>query len=76
VKAGALVTISRDYHEAGRESALIAARVMRGENRIDSVLPMSKNRTIVNRRRAGAQGDDTAWRSSNAPISDRPAMTV
>jgi ABC-type uncharacterized transport system substrate-binding protein len=48
-RAGAMVVLARDYGEAGRESGLIAARVMRGEN--PASIPfqrVQKTKLIVN----------------------------
>ena len=44
-----VLTLARDYYDSGREAALMAARVMRGENpsRIP-LLGISKTKTIVN----------------------------
>ncbi len=53
VKEGAAVALARDYYEAGRETALIAARIMSGESpaRIP-MAPPSKTTTLVNPKRA------------------------
>jgi ABC-type uncharacterized transport system substrate-binding protein len=48
-RAGSLVVLARDYGEAGRESGLIAARVMRGEN--PAAIPfqrVQKTKLVVN----------------------------
>lgn len=48
-RGGAVVTLSRDYRDAGRQSAALAVRVMRGER--PAVLPfqaVSRTRLIVN----------------------------
>jgi ABC-type uncharacterized transport system substrate-binding protein len=46
---GSVITLARDYHDAGREAALIAARVMRGENPgAISFKPYTKTKIIVN----------------------------
>ena len=48
-RAGAAVTVARDYHDAGVDAALLAARVLRGASIAD--LPFetySKNRIILN----------------------------
>jgi len=48
-KQGAVVALTRDYFDMGRDSGLIAARVMRGED--PSQIPLhasTKNRLIVN----------------------------
>ncbi len=49
VRAGAVVALARDYHDAGREAALMAARIMRGESpaRIP-FQPLTRTRLIVN----------------------------
>jgi putative ABC transport system substrate-binding protein len=49
IKAGAIGGLTRDYHENGRQSGLIAARVMRGER--PGGIPfagVSKTKLIVN----------------------------
>jgi putative ABC transport system substrate-binding protein len=46
---GAIVTLSRDYRDAGRQSAALAVRVMKGEK--PATLPfqaVSRTRLIVN----------------------------
>jgi ABC-type uncharacterized transport system substrate-binding protein len=49
VRSGALLALSRDYFECGRESALIAARVMRGADPAKMpFVPLGKTRLIVN----------------------------
>ncbi len=48
-KAGAMVSLARDYYDNGREAGLVAARVMRGEN--PSKIPfrsVGKTRLIIN----------------------------
>lgn len=52
-RLGALLVLSRDYYDAGREAALVAARVMRGEN--PAKIPFStvkKVRMSINLRQA------------------------
>jgi ABC-type uncharacterized transport system substrate-binding protein len=56
-RSGAVVTLSRDYFDNGREGGLLAARVMRGENAAQ--LPfrsVSKLKLIVNLEAARAVG--------------------
>jgi ABC-type uncharacterized transport system substrate-binding protein len=48
-RGGAVLAMARDYHDAGRQSASLAVRVMRGER--PAVIPfqtVSKTRLIVN----------------------------
>ena len=53
VKQGASLALSRDYHDAGRETALKAARILRGESPAKIPLsPPSKTRKLVNRKNA------------------------
>jgi ABC-type uncharacterized transport system substrate-binding protein len=54
---GSVMILARDYHDAGREAALIAARVMRGENpgRIP-FKPYTRTKIIVNLDAARAAG--------------------
>jgi ABC-type uncharacterized transport system substrate-binding protein len=56
-KQGASVVLSSDYHDNGRESALVAARVMRGEN--PATIPfqvVTRKRLIINKTAARAAG--------------------
>ena len=54
---GSVITLARDYHDAGREAALIAARVMRGENPGKIPFkPYTRTKMIVNMDAAGAAG--------------------
>jgi ABC-type uncharacterized transport system substrate-binding protein len=54
---GAAVVLSNDHFDGGRESALIAARVMRGESPASFPYQgIAKTRLLVNRRAAGAVG--------------------
>jgi ABC-type uncharacterized transport system substrate-binding protein len=49
IRAGALVSLSRDYYDSGREAGHMAVRVMRGEN--PATMPFvgySKTKLIVN----------------------------
>jgi len=47
--AGAVVTVARDYHDAGRQSAALAVRVMRGERPATLAFQnVSRTRLIVN----------------------------
>jgi ABC-type uncharacterized transport system substrate-binding protein len=56
-KTGASVVLSRDYMDVGRESGLVAARVMRGENPANIPFkPSEKTRLIVNLEAARASG--------------------
>ncbi len=46
---GAVAVVARDYYDGGRETAQLAARVMRGESPASIPLqPLAKTRTIVN----------------------------
>lgn len=48
-RGGAMVAVARDYHDGGRESALMAARVMRGAPTATMPFQMlKKSRLIVN----------------------------
>jgi putative ABC transport system substrate-binding protein len=52
-KHGAVLVLARDYFDAGREGALVAARVMRGES--PAAIPFTNLKTvrlIVNLRQA------------------------
>ncbi len=50
---GAVLTLARDYYEAGHEAGLLAARVMRGQNPADIPFRnLQKTRLIVNLRQA------------------------
>ena len=54
---GAVVVLTRDYHDMGLDSGQIAARVLNGEK--PSVIPLkqtTKNRLLVNRKAADAVG--------------------
>ncbi len=54
---GAVVVLTRDYHDMGHDSGLIAARVMRGEK--PAAIPLhqsTKNRLLINREAATAAG--------------------
>jgi ABC-type uncharacterized transport system substrate-binding protein len=54
---GAAAVVARDYYDAGRETALVAARVVRGEKPAAIPLaPFEKNRLIVNLPAARACG--------------------
>ena len=56
-KTGAAIVLSRDYTDVGRESGLVAARVMRGENPANIPFkPSEKTRLIVNLDTARATG--------------------
>ena len=57
IVAGAVGGLTRDYHENGRASGLIAARVMRGEN--PATIPfqgVSKTKLVLNQAAAGRLG--------------------
>ena len=54
---GAAVVVARDYYDGGRESGLLAARVMRGED--PATIPFQPTRTtrvVVNLKAAGVSG--------------------
>ncbi|HEY2774999.1 MAG TPA: ABC transporter substrate-binding protein [Candidatus Binatia bacterium] len=54
---GAQVTVARDYYEGGREAALMAARIMRGESPANIPLePLRQVRLLVNEDAARAIG--------------------
>lgn len=54
---GAVVVLTRDYHDMGHDSGQIAARVMRGEKPSSIPLHQSrKNKLLVNREAANAVG--------------------
>ncbi len=54
-RGGAAVVLGRDYYDAGRAAALIAARVMQGENPASIPFqPFTKTRIIINRKAARA----------------------
>ncbi len=54
---GAVVVLARDYHDAGRASAALAARVMRGEDPAKiPFVPFTKTKLYVNLRAARALG--------------------
>jgi len=54
---GAAVVVARDYYDGGRDSALIAARVMRGEDPATIPFqPIRTTRVIVNLRAAAVSG--------------------
>lgn len=56
-REGAMVVLARDYHDAGREAALVAARIMRGENPAKIPFqPYNKTKLIVNLDTARALG--------------------
>ena len=56
-KEGAMVVLARDYHDAGRESGMLAARVMRGENPVRIPFQsFTKTKLIVNPQAARAVG--------------------
>ena len=54
---GAAVVVARDYYDGGRESGLLAARVMRGEDPASIPFqPIRTTRVVVNLRAAGVSG--------------------
>ena len=54
---GAAVALARDYYDAGREAALMAARVMRGENPGSiPFYPFAKTKLLINTGAAQAAG--------------------
>jgi ABC-type uncharacterized transport system substrate-binding protein len=56
-RSGAMIVLARDYGEAGRESGLLAARVMRGEN--PASIPfqrVQKTKLVVNLEAARSYG--------------------
>ncbi len=54
---GAAVVVARDYYDGGRDSALLAARVMRGEDPATIPFqPIRTTRVIVNLRAAAVSG--------------------
>src|SRR6185369_972148 len=56
-KQGASVVLSSDYHDNGRESALIAARVIRGENPASIPFKLiTATKLIINKTNAAANG--------------------
>jgi ABC-type uncharacterized transport system substrate-binding protein len=56
-REGAVVTLARDYYDAGREAALMAARVMRGEPIASMPFqPFSKTKLLINPQAGRAVG--------------------
>ena len=56
-KQGASVVLARDFRDGGRESALLAARVMRGESTASIPFkPTARTKLIINPARARAAG--------------------
>ena len=56
-KEGAGVALARDYHEGGRESGLLAARIMRGENPASIPFkPATRTKLVINQAAARASG--------------------
>ena len=54
---GAVIVVARDYYDGGRESALLAARVMRGENPAAIPFqPLKTTRLLINIKAARACG--------------------
>jgi putative ABC transport system substrate-binding protein len=55
--SGAQVVVARDYYEGGREAALLAARIMRGEDPAGIPLqPLTASKLLVNEDAARAIG--------------------
>jgi len=56
-KQGASVALARDFHEGGRESALLAARIMRGESPASIPFkPTTRTKLVINQVAARANG--------------------
>jgi putative ABC transport system substrate-binding protein len=56
-KQGASVVLARDFYDGGREAALIAARVMRGESATSiPFAPTKKTRLLINAKMARTAG--------------------
>jgi ABC-type uncharacterized transport system substrate-binding protein len=56
-REGAAITLARDYHDAGRGAAFLAARIMRGEKPASIPLQsLSKTKLIINLEAARASG--------------------
>jgi ABC-type uncharacterized transport system substrate-binding protein len=56
-RQGASVVLARDFHDGGRESALLAARIMRGESAASIPFkPTSRTRLLINQVTARAIG--------------------
>jgi ABC-type uncharacterized transport system substrate-binding protein len=75
VKQGAAVALTRDYYDAGRETALKAARIIRGESPANIPLsPPSRTLKLVNLEQARASGltiPEALLRQAQA-VSDSP----
>ncbi len=56
-RQGASVVLARDFHDGGRESALLAARIMRGESTASIPFkPTTRTRLLINQTTARANG--------------------
>lgn len=56
-REGAAIVVARDYFDAGREGALVAARILRGENPAGiPIRAMKTTRVIINLRKARKLG--------------------
>jgi ABC-type uncharacterized transport system substrate-binding protein len=75
VKQGAALALTRDYHDAGRETALKGARIMRGENpaQIPFSPPMTTRKivSLKNARESGLVLPEALLRDAT-PVSDAP----
>ncbi len=59
IDQGAMLSVSMDYHQAGYDTAMMAARVMRGDNPADIAFSYpSKKNFVINLRNARDQGLD------------------
>jgi len=57
IKQGSSVVVARDFYDGGREAALMAARIMRGENPASMpIQPTQKMKIFVNREEARNTG--------------------
>ena len=74
-KQGAVLVLARDYYDAGRETALMAARIMRGESPASIPFsPPTKTRVLVNLKRAQEirLAIPEALLRQATPVSDSP----
>src|SRR5262249_39074432 len=56
-KQGSSIVLARDFHDSARDSALLAARIMRGENPASIPFkPTARTRLLVNQSTARATG--------------------
>lgn len=71
-RQGAAVVVTRDYHDAGRETAALAVRIMRGESPAAiPFAPVGKSKLIINRKaaqRAGLVIPDAMLKRANEVI--------